>query len=341
MKTLVLSVFLFLAVVCPMQAQRVVLPIGEQAVTAYQWSNLVNARVAVARSDTGTHLGAVPRPINPDLSSIASSAREMNWFAWADFTQPREVWIEVHVEGKDGTTVLYFHGPSFRINGPGPIPDSALEFGTPTEVVAGAKYGPFISTLAIRAPEVRWIEYGYTFPGLDLTPQITRNGWATNCWASSLFGNGWIYLDGWVLSGNRLKSVQAVDGPDAGEYVTLWFDEGRTVGERWDIGTGQWTPIGSPVSSTEPKLVLRLSSSSVAVGATDCEPGKAYTFTEHVTLGDAGVVIGTVYASDEGRASLYARFESGVPSRFFSIRLATQAEVPGAKPAPAVGASFP
>jgi hypothetical protein len=307
----------------------------------YQWSKLSGneATLALVKGQNDTSFGSWSGAVG-SYDDIVSSVSKITVRSYAS---DDEYTVKVDVGVGSGTNVanrLIFYSQPFQLSG-GKIPESIqfpgeLEVTVTEPVTADQTH----STVAVWAPSVRWVEYGFTFPGLTLNPNLTHNGWATNCWASELFGNGYIYIDGGVLSGRRLKWVQAVDGPDAGEYVTLWYDEARTVGERWDIGTGQWTSI-APLA-LEPKLVLpRISASSVAVGATNCEPGRAYTILEHSGVGDAGVVIGTIYASSEGRVALYTRFQPDIPAKFFSIRLATDSEVGSAKPAVPSGASFP
>jgi hypothetical protein len=340
MNNLILSVFLFLAVVCPMQAQRVMLPVGEQAVTEYVWRTAGTegrASVALEVATENRSVGAVPAVV----SSVSDVQNSLSGMQFRPGNPDQEYFVQVDTYVGGGTNVgsrLIFKSQPFKLVD-GKIPISSVVFPSETDIACKPSVGIYGSTVAVWAPDVRWVEYGYTFPDLDLTPQITRNGWATNCWASELFGNGYIYIDGWVLSGNRLKWIQAVDGPDAGEYVTIWYDEDRAVGDRWDIGTGQWTAVGY---SPAPKMALRFDKDgNILVGATGGTPGTTYAIGVSASLGGSETVIGTSTAGYDGAIAVYTPFDRTASARFFTIR-PSRAGDPSPQPtAVPLGASFP
>ncbi len=340
MKNLLLSVFLSLVVVCPMQAQRVNLPIGEEAVTHYVWRTAGTegkASVAVAGVENLYVGGGAPAII----SSVADVQAVLPQIQLRTGEPNQDYFVQVDTYVGQGTNVgsrLIFKSQPFRLVD-GKIPISSVVFPSETDIACKPSVGIFGSTIAVWAPDVRWVEYGYTFPDLDLTPQITRNGWATNCWASELFGNGWVYIDGWVLSGNRLKWIQAVDGPDAGEYVTIWYDEDRTVGDRWDIGSGVSTPIGY---SPSPKMALRFDKDgNILVGAIGGTPGTTYAFGVSASLGGSETVLGTSTAGYDGAVAVYTQFDRTASARFFTIRPSRAGDPSPQATAVPLGASFP
>jgi hypothetical protein len=182
-----------------------------------------------------------------------------------------------------------------------------------------------------------------------LEPKFTHNGWGTNCWASALYGNGFIYLDGFFLSGRQLAFYQSIDGPEVGQYVILWYDEGRTVGDKWDIGTGRWTPIGygdaipptPPVASADNlKTVFRFSSGTLGIAVTGATPGGLYTLESSDSIGGSTSPVGTLSATDGGELYWYLRVDDS-PSKFFNVRVARTGDPAPQKAVARAGFSIP
>lgn len=345
MKNLLFAVFLFV-VVCSVQAQRISLPVGEEAVTKYQWQNagsLGNATIGflrVKQDERPPSVGA----ISAHLSSVADVFGPMSQMQLrlGQTDKPdEEYFVQVDTYSGQGTNVasrMIFLSQPFKLVD-GKIPATVV-FPSETDIACQAPAtGVEHSTVAVWAPDVRWVEEGFTFPGLSLDPTITRNGWGTNCWASALWGNGWIYFQGDRLSGRYLKWERSIDGPNVGQYITLWYDEGRTIGDRWDIGSGVWTPIAP--NTSELKTSVKFGSATFAVATSGAVPGASYTLESVDFVGGSPTVVGTLSATDSGWVYWYLPVDPNKVSQFFNVRPARTGDPAPQKAVAKAGFSFP
>src|SRR3989338_6109097 len=173
------------------------------------------------------------------------------------------------------------------------------------------------------AEEVRWVESRFDFirDGSPATvSSISRNGAPESCWLVDLFGDNRFHIGGDELSGWWLMPEHFTIGTDVKQYVVLWYDEARTVGDEFSIPSGEWRPItASPVD------VKKMGSGWLEVAERGLIPGQPYVIVssdtvtyELTSLSHVGKQ-SVVTADNRGVATFQVSIEKGVTARFFRV----------------------
>jgi hypothetical protein len=251
---------------------------------------------------------------NPDRSYVIQVDAGATDPRGPSYTGSRIVWVGKQfrmVRGSDG-------GWSFPAEAFNPTIE---EFYSSEHTLLGTS-----AFIGVYAPDVRWVQRRVDF--LDGSPpfgEVTRNGFAADCPSGKpiseggFLGNGFVYFMGQTLAGTQ--AAREV-GPGGIETVTLWYDEGRTIGDEWVTTTGEWRPVGYLTTKISPA-----GGGWMKVEVFGCEPDQFYTLTAR------SEVAGPVSQIFTARA-FSSRFQfvvpSGTTSQFFRVRPATLDEIPTA-----------
>lgn len=359
MRTILMSVLFF--VVCSVQAQRTSIPLGDEEVTKYQFANVNRVDLSLRKVESGQIVaGTGFVTTNFSTARIKEVVGNFQYFS-KDWISNQKFVLDIDAYWPRNGDL---HGSRMMFRGKTPFelkkdddgnvifPPEAFDFPSdedvgciPPRTVPGGATGSFV---AVESKAV-WVEEGLTFPGMTLDSNFTRNGWSLDCWAAKYAGNGLVYLNGYMISGRKLKEYQAIDGPEVGMFLVLWYDEGRTVGDKWDIGTGKWTPIGygevipptPPVASADNlKTIYRFFSGTLGIATTGATPGGLYTLESFEALGGPASPVTTLSATDSGELYWYLRVDD-LPSKFFSVRVARTGDPAPQKAVARAGFSIP
>jgi len=168
--------------------------------------------------------------------------------------------------------------------------------------------------LGIQAPGVKWVEVAcyLTYGGEHYAQKtITRNGADSNHWASSLYGNGIVYLQAGEMAGLLLEELWQFD-PSAYETVSLYYDEGQSDYDRFDLLSGQL------IATSVARLAISWYGPSVQVSVLGI-PGRAYALESSTRVTWAQTNVVAVLTTDNaGTAYYYVRADQ--PAAFFRAR---------------------
>jgi hypothetical protein len=150
---------------------------------------------------------------------------------------------------------------------------------------------------------IKWVEYVHSL-GYDSITNITQNG------AGDLrldLGNRFLLINTeWIETAQR----EATNGSVAWSTLTVWYDDARTVGTRWNLGTGKKMEIYPPGMTMPFVTTVTLSNGT---------PGASYVL-ESAFPGSPGGLNLTNQTTDTNGVTRWA-VAPDVPCRFVRARL--------------------